>query len=161
MPRAKANPDINARQFRNTCHDEGFAWLGGTAQKFVDLRFPAWGRYILPVRNARGTILHAETLAALRASRARSEQDKQRAEAAARRMQDMALRLAPQALSPPRAQLADAEAIAVMADDFRILHAAKGHAEWADMLLRGWSKEQLKQYGDAARQAGYQLEGAN
>lgn len=158
MPRARANPDITIRQFRETCRDEGFAWLGGTAQRFVDLRFHKVGRYILPVRNARGQILHAETLIALRACREASVQERAREIADARRKVALAARIAPQTMSPPRAGLAEAEAIAVMADDFLTLTAVQGHAGWQDMLLRGWTKEQLRQYGDLARQTGYARE---
>jgi hypothetical protein len=159
--RAKANPDINARQFRATCHDEGFAWLGGTVQKFVDLRFRVFGRYILPVRNARGQILHAETLTALRASRAASEQEREQAAAEAARKVALAARLAPQAMPKPRAGLTEAEAIAVMADDLRHANARESGVKRSDMLLLGWTRAQLDQYGDLARQTAYQLEGAH
>lgn len=160
MPRAKANPDITIRQFRNTCHDEGFAWLGGTAQKFVDLRFPVWGRYILPERNDRGQILHAETLTALRASRAASEQEKARAEAERARQVSLAEKLAPQVVPPPRDTLANAEAISVMADDMRHANASAGGVRRSDLMLVGWTRAQLDRYGEQARLTAYRLEAA-
>lgn len=160
MSARAANPDINVRQFRNTYHDEGFAWLGGTVQRFIDLRFPVKGRTILPVRNARGQILHAETLIALRASRAASEQEKLRAEAEAARKVDVASRLAPQVMAKPRAGLTDVEAIATLADDLRNANARDAGVKRGDMLLLGWTRAQLEQYGPLAARTAYELEAA-
>jgi hypothetical protein len=160
MPRTKANPEINAPQFRNTLHDEGFCYLGSIADRFVDLRFPKAGRTILPVKNARGQILHAETLNALRASRRASEQERANAIADASRKVAIAARIAPQAMAKPRAGLSDVEAIATLADDLRTARARQDGVQWRDMLQLGWTKAQLDQYGPLAARTAYQLEGA-
>ena len=155
MPRASANPDITPRQFRDAWHDEGFAFLGGTVQRFVDLRFPQHRRYILPVTNARGQMLYAETLAALRASRAASEQERAKDAADHAALLKRALRLAPQAFAPPRAGLSDVEAIATLADDLRHANARESGVKRSDMLLLGWTRDQLDRYGEQARVAAY------
>lgn len=70
-------------------------------------------------------------------------------------------RIVDSAFEKPRAGLTGDEAIERMADDFRYAKTRLGNVTESDMSLLGWKKSQLTEFGAAAREAAYTLEGAH
>ena len=159
MPRFN---DLSPHDFRQQLQLLGFAYLGGTVDKFIDLRFPKAGRYIDPVKNKRKRMLRQATLDALLKDREASAKAKIAADAEAALRARIAETMAPRGMSPARHAIEDdAEAIRLMAEDFRHARARQEGVTRRDMTLLGWTLAQLDRYGALAGQTAYQLEGAH
>lgn len=152
MPRT---PDLSPIEFRHALLDHGFAYLGAAVDLYVDLRFPKPGHYLASVRDSRRRILRRETLDALLADRATSETAKKAADAVRMRQEKIAATIAPVALPPIRANLADAAAVAQLADDFVMQSTRSDGVVFADLKLMGWRDEQIRQHSPAARILAY------
>ncbi|MDP1866963.1 MAG: phospholipase [Bradyrhizobium sp.] len=148
--------DIDPREFRNALNENGFAYLGRTVDKFVDIRFPKAGRYFEPVKDARKRTLRRETLARLMAARHSAETEAAQTAAEAARKQAVAAAIAPAAHPPCRASLTDAAAIAQLADDFVLQSTRAEGVVRFDLILLGWQPSQLDAHADAARMLAYQ-----
>jgi hypothetical protein len=57
-----------------------------------------------------------------------------------------------------RALLTGQDAIAQMADDFRVVATRIGHVDRDDLTLLGWLNAQIDKHGDAARQKALRAE---
>lgn len=161
MPRSA---DLSPHDFRQALHKHGFAYLGGPVDKFIDLRFPKAGDYIEPVKGPgrQKRMLRQATLDALLKSREAAAKAKQAAAADAALRARIAEAMAPRCMGPVRHTIADdAEAIRVMAEDFRHARARQEGVTRRDMTLLGWTIEQLDRYAALAGQTAYQLEGAH
>jgi len=141
--------DLSPIEFRNALTDHGFVHLPGL-DRYVDIQSRQVGRYLEPVKNA-GKTLRRATIAALLAARAERNQAQTLIRAANDRRQKLAGKIAPQVLPPCRADLKAAAAIAQLADDYLSRLASAGCVGFGDLLQMGWSADQLKQHGDAAR----------
>lgn len=157
MPRANA-ADLSPSEFRRALSELGFAYLGFSVDKYVDLKFPRRGRYVDPVRGPRKRMLRRRTLEALQAARSKHERERQAVDAIRARQAATAARLAPRAAPVDRATLANAAAIHQLAEDFRIMATASEGVTFKDLILAGWSREQIIAYGDDARRLGYARE---
>ncbi|ETR75054.1 phospholipase C [Afipia sp. P52-10] len=155
--------DLSPHDFRQQLQIHGFAYLGGTIDKFIDLRFPKAGRYIEPVKapGRQKRMLRQATLDALLKEREAALKAKQAAEADAALRARIAETLAPRCMGPARHTITDdAEAVRLMAEDFRHARARQEGVTRRDMTLLGWTGEQLDRYAAIAGQTAYQLEGA-
>lgn len=148
-------PDLDPREFRNALNEHGFAYLGRTVDRFVDIRFPKAGRYFEPVRDARKRTLRRETLESLMKARRSAEAEAAQIAAEAARKQAIAAAIAPVAHPPCRASLTDAAAIAQLADDFMIQSTRAEGVVRGDLILMGWQPAQLEAHADAARTLAY------
>lgn len=152
-------PDLSYDAYRRWLRCEGFAWLGGSAQRFVDLRHPKHGCYFKPLLDGKGRIRRQATRDGLIAWRAKIEAAK-RQEAETRAMKArVAATLAPQALAPPRAALQGASAIRHLAEDLRIARTRADGVTEHDLALLGWTQAQLDTLIPLARETAYALEG--
>jgi|GEM_PF-3367181 len=151
MPRRSRSTDLSPRDFRNALIDHGFAFLGRSLDRYVDIRHRKVGRYLDAVLDGRGRIRRRETLQALLAARKGFEAEEAAALAKSLRQAGIAAAIAPVALTPCRADLSEEAAIAQLADDFLLGVTASEHITFASLLQKGWRPEQLKQYGPAAR----------
>lgn len=158
MPRRPRLPDLTPREFRDAVEKLGFAWLGGSVDKFVDRKFPKPGQYIAMVRGERRRPRYAATLEALKAARSKAEQAKAALEAERARKAQIAARLAPVALPADRASLEGPAAIHQLAEDFRTIATRSEGVTWRDLIVLGWKASQLAEHSDAARQLGYRRE---
>lgn len=152
MPRAPA--DICPKTFRDHLRELGFAYLGGSADCFIDLlnrRTPT----IAAVRVDK-QLHRAASIAACIAARGRAETIRRAAEAAAARRQRIADRIAPQALPAARATLSGTHAVAQLADDFRTMATRSDSVTFKDLMLAGWTETQVREHGDAARRLAQQ-----
>lgn len=161
MPRPS---DLSPHDFRQALHKHGFAYLGGSVDKFIDLRFPRAGDYIEPVKGAgrQKRMLRQATLDALLKSRDAAAKARQATKADAALRARIAETMAPRCMGPVRHTIADdAEAIRVMAEDFRHARARQEGVTRRDMILLGWTGAQINRYAALAGQTAYQLEGAH
>lgn len=152
MRRQTAAPaDISPKEFRDALVDNGFAYLGRSVDKYVDIRMPRPGRLFEPVTNAKRQTLRRETLAALLAGRAEIAEAQRLIRAVNDRRQAIAARIAPVAVPPCRADLNGAVAIAQLADDYLVRLASAGSVDFKGLIQMGWSAAQLREHADAAR----------
>lgn len=156
--RSSKTADLCINEFRQRCRAEGFCHIP-PARKFIDVKFPRSG-YVDPVMSPRNRMLRKETLEKLLQHRARCEAEARNKLAEMLRKQALCEKLAPHVLPPARTTLSDAPAIRQLAEDMRSAAASVGHATWRGLLALGWSADQLKRYGDQARQTACELEGA-
>lgn len=158
MPRPT---DLCVSEFRSKCNEFGFAYLGATLDRFIDIRFPKAGDYIEPVKDSRKRTLRQKTLDVLLAHRARRQDDKRAHDALTQLKLQVAEAVAPTALNLARSTLSGPAAIRQLAEDLRIASSMVGEGVTRrDMVLKGWSYEQLTEYEALARQTAYELEGA-
>ena len=148
--------DLCIYEFRERCRAEGFCFLRPVGQ-FIDNKFPRAG-LIAPVLGPRRQVLRRETLDKLLQNRAQLQAEQVAKVSEKLRKQALADKLAPQALPPARTTLTKAPAIRQMAEDMR--SSIFGQATWAGLKALGWSENQLRTYGDQARQTACELEGA-
>lgn len=141
--------DLSPKEFRDAVIDNGFAWLGRSTDRFIDIRHPRRGT--LKAVTAGGKILRRETFAALLTARTTAEIEKALAAAERARVERIAASIAPTALPPCRADLTDAAAIAQLADDFIVNSTRAEGVAWGDLIQMGWNAEQLKAHAPAAR----------
>lgn len=155
MARQKPS-DLSPVEFRNALVDNGFAYLGRSVDRYVDIRHRRPGRYLEPVKNAKKRILRRETFAALLAWRAEAEAEKAAAMAVAVRHAAVASAIAPRAAPVARASLTDpAAAVAQLADDF-VIHSTRAEGVVrGDLILIGWLPAQLDDHAEAARLLAY------
>lgn len=152
--------DLSPHEFRRRCQELQFAYLGVAVDKFVDLKFPRAGQYISPVKDKRRRTLRQATLEALLEHRARSA-DKKRADDALSALKlQVAEAISPTVLNPPRWSMTGANAIRMLAEDFREAHARGIGVTRQDMLDLGWREAQLDQYVPVARETAQELERA-
>ncbi len=151
MRRAAAPADLSPKEFRDTLVDNGFAYLGRTVDKYVDIFGPRPGQLFEPVRNAKRQTLRRETLAALLGARQERVEAQRLIRQANERRQQIAGRIAPQVFSPCRADLVGAPAIAQLADDYLTRLASAGSVEFKALIQMGWTAAQLREHADAAR----------
>lgn len=157
MPRAIA-ADLSPSEFRRTLSELGFAYLGFSVDKYVDLKFPKHDRTIDAVRGPRRRMLYRRTLEALQAARNKHERERQAVDAIKARQAATAAKLAPRAAPVDRAALSGAEAIHQLAEDFRTMATRGDGVTFADLILAGWSREQILAFGEPARRLGYARE---
>ncbi|MBN8987454.1 MAG: phospholipase [Rhizobiales bacterium] len=151
MRRLAAPADLSPKQFRDALVDNGFAYLGRTVDRYVDIRSPRPGRLFEPVVNAKRQTLRRETLAALLAGRNEVAEAQRLIREANDRRLAAAAAIAPVALPTCRADLTDTAAIAQLADDFLTRIASAGSVDFKGLIQMGWRPEQLRQHADAAR----------
>jgi DNA invertase Pin-like site-specific DNA recombinase len=147
---AAAGPDLSPKQFRDALLDHGFAWLTPIG-RYIDIRQRVPGRYLAPVKDARGRILRTRTLAALLAARAEVEAAQEVIRAANARRQAIAAKIAPHVLPPCRADLTGTRAIAQLADDFILGTTTAEGIDFKSLINKGWSASQLREHAEAAR----------
>lgn len=157
MPR-RTPTDLSPHAFRQAVAELGFAYLGGSVDTFVDLKFRKHGRYVDAVRGPRRRMRHQATLDALTAARSKAERERQAIDAARAKQAATAALLAPVAMPRDRASLSDAAAIHQLADDFRVMATRGDGVTFADLMLAGWTAEQINAHGEAARRLGYARE---
>lgn len=151
-------PDLTPREFRDAVAELGFAYLGGSVDKFVDRKFRKAGQYIDMVRGERRRPRYAATLAALKAARSAAERASAALEAERARKAKIAATLAPVALPADRASLQGEAAIHQLAEDFRTIATRSEGVTWRDLMVLGWQPAQITEHTEAARQLGYARE---
>jgi hypothetical protein len=148
MPRPPA--DLTPREFRVALIDRGFCYLT-PIDRYIDIRHPQPGRYLEPVKTARGAIDRRRTLEALSRARRETELARAKIRETNNRRQALASKIAPSVLPRCRADLANSAAIAQLADDYLTRLASAGCVNFSDLIQMGWTAGQLKEHGDAAR----------
>jgi len=154
LPRAADRDDISPIEFRHSLADHGFAFIR-PVNGYVDIYHPVPGRYVPPVTDARGRVCYQATLDLLFATRKADEAVKARAAEEARRQAAIADAVAPKALPVARATLQGPQAIAQLADDFVVASTRSEGVVKADLLLLGWTGEQIEAHAPAARLLAY------
>lgn len=107
-----------------------------------------------PILRGRQTDRQATFDAMLRLRAARNAEQEAR-EAREAETQRIAEAIAPRALPPARASLEGPSAVAQLADDFLTLTTISESAGMADLLLKGWRRDQVIEHLDAARRIAY------
>lgn len=147
MPRRQ--PDLTHREFRETLIDNGFAWLGRSINKVIDLHHPRRGALDAVLSGKQ--IDRRATLAALLAARKAAQDEQAHADAERARVVAFAATIAPTALPPCRADLTDEAAVAQLADDFVLGTTSADGITFGALIRKGWSASQLRRHADAAR----------
>jgi len=150
--------DLTKPEFADLLHKHCFAYLGGSVDRFVDLRHPKARRYVYPVKDKKGRMLRRDTLAALLAARAAYEAELAGEETKRQEVIALAERLAPTALPTDRASLEGPAAVHQMAEDFRTIVTRSDGVTRRDLRLVGWRDEQITAHAEAARELGYARE---
>lgn len=150
---------ISLSDYRRELRRLGFAWLGGAKQSFADLLHPCPGRYFSAIVDKKKRVRRKETIAGLVAWREKFLAQKRREAEIAALKERVAQTIAPAVIGAARHTLSDAAAIRQLAEDLRSARAANEGPTDRDMLVLGWTKEQLTEFGPLACQTAYALEG--
>lgn len=149
MPRRP--DDISKTDFAYQLRLHSLAYLRNI-DRFIDLKHPKAGRYVLPVLDeAGGRLLREASLHSCLAARAAYEAELAEKARAEQTKADLAEQLAPAAIAPCRADLDGPAAVNQLADDFIVQTTRHDGVVFADLIRMGWQAEQLKQHTPAAR----------
>lgn len=150
MPHTPAN-DISESHFKHQLKLHSLAYLPNI-DRFIDLRHPKAGRYILPVRNDAGDrLLRDASIRSCLAARAAYEAEQAEKLKAQQQKAALAERLAPPALASCRADLDGPAAVSQLADDFIVQTTHGDGVAFGQLIRLGWTGDQLKRHTDAAR----------
>lgn len=152
--------DLSAADFAHQLKLHHFADMRG---EYLDLGGPYGqprGGRIAPVMAGR-RVHRKATLAALLKSRAERVAVAEAETARKAEQERIAGLIAPVAVPPPRADLADELAIATLADDLVNLAARGDSPTLPDLLRIGWRRDQVFQHIDTARNVAYARQGGN
>ncbi len=155
MPRK----DLSAADFNAQLAANSFAEI--RRGQFVDLRDPRKPRQLTDAVTRGYRMSRKDTLAALLKARAERLATAAAAAAAQLERERVAAAIAPVALPPARAELAEEAAIATMADDFVVLASRNEGVTLPDLLRLGWRKDQIFELVDTARNVAYARQGGN
>jgi hypothetical protein len=140
--------DIPAAEFRRRLAADGFTFLPLSGE-FIDTHHRGAAR-IAAVKRGR-TIDRRTTLAALHHARAVEQARLAAVDGARAERERIAATIAPQVLSPCRADLEGPAAIAQLADDFLSGCTTQEGISFKSLISKGWRAAQLRTYADEAR----------